>query len=658
MADIQKTVSIIFQGEDRVSAQLGKIEAGLDGVGTEAGEASGKVDALGREIDEVGGSTGVIDDLRNAFALLAASVVVKQFIDANVAAEKFEATMRIVAGSTEAAAEEWEYIKRVANDLGIRVDAAAVAYAGFAAATKGTAQEGQAAREIFEAVAGTIAKLGGDTNDVAGALVQLSQGVSKGRFELQDLKSIAERIPGFFNLFADALGVTTAELFDLISTGKITGAEIEILAAKLNKEFGDIEVKGFVAEIARLNNAWDDLLVTFNKETGIFGLLTDGVSLVTAGLIKSSDAIEKLVDGFTILSLFVRGEWRAAWEMQQGLAEKYAAKIKDAKDETNNLTDSQKKAGESGEVAGSKIADGMKDAEAAAKLFDKQTGEVDKALKVLGIDPKQFKDPIQEAVKAFEDLAKNPAVTGEQFLSGLLVTLDKIKSGPEGVEDIKRVLAGLTAAYSNGTVTAEQYEAAIRAINVKQTGLWEGMIRTTEEGNKNAKALDDQAKAAAKAEEETRKYALELEKLASNERIALIEARVALNIAGLEADTKRVEAAFESINEGIKSTGELLGSLFGNLTESGYWSSEGREIRRQIDKENERRDQEFELQEKLVEAQIARLKEQTRRMQNGDALLKIEGDGLKPHLEAFMWEILRSIQVRVNADGLDLLVGA
>ena len=38
--------------------------------------------------------------------------------------------------------------------------------------------------------------------------------------------------------------------------------------------------------------------------------------------------------------------------------------------------------------------------------------------------------------------------------------------------------------------------------------------------------------------------------------------------------------------------------------------------------------------------------------------LRIEGAGLEPHLEAFMWEILKAIQVKVNKDGLKMLLGA
>jgi len=35
----------------------------------------------------------------------------------------------------------------------------------------------------------------------------------------------------------------------------------------------------------------------------------------------------------------------------------------------------------------------------------------------------------------------------------------------------------------------------------------------------------------------------------------------------------------------------------------------------------------------------------------------VDGAGLQPHLEAFMWEILQTIQVRVNQDGLEMLLG-
>ena len=47
---------------------------------------------------------------------------------------------------------------------------------------------------------------------------------------------------------------------------------------------------------------------------------------------------------------------------------------------------------------------------AAAVDLEKATKDVDKALKALGIDPKKFEEPIANIIKAFTDLAKNPAV--------------------------------------------------------------------------------------------------------------------------------------------------------------------------------------------------------------------------------------------------------
>ena len=40
-----------------------------------------------------------------------------------------------------------------------------------------------------------------------------------------------------------------------------------------------------------------------------------------------------------------------------------------------------------------------------------------------------------------------------------------------------------------------------------------------------------------------------------------------------------------------------------------------------------------------------------------DAILKIDGTGLEPELEAFMWKILKKIRVRANAEYSDYLLG-
>ncbi len=151
---------------------------------------------------------------------------------------------------------------------------------------------------------------------------------------------------------------------------------------------------------------------------------------------------------------------------------------------------------------------------------------------------------------------------------------------------------------------------------------------------------------------------LKLASLASNEKIKTIEAKVKLDIANVEANAKIAQALIEGISTTISSTGEVLGKLFDSLGKSDTlsWDSLNR-VQKQIDIENKARTEAFALQKNLTDAQIESMKAQTNALQKGDGLIKVDGAGLQPHLEAFMWEILKAIQVRVNKDGLKLLLG-
>jgi hypothetical protein len=162
--------------------------------------------------------------------------------------------------------------------------------------------------------------------------------------------------------------------------------------------------------------------------------------------------------------------------------------------------------------------------------------------------------------------------------------------------------------------------------------------------------------AAKAAFEQTDAYFLKLMELASNEKIALIEAHVAINVAEIEADTRRVEAAFESINNAITESYSSLDTLYGMfLGADSYFDQHT--IESWIKEEQARLDAQLEMQRQLIEAEISLIYARTDALDRGDGLIQIDGAGLQPHLEAFMWEILRAIQVRVNEDGLDMLLG-
>ena len=659
MADISKTVAIIFEGQNNTSAALASVESGIKGVGNEAGAATGKVNQLDDQVSKIGGNSARIESLSNAFRALAAAVVVKEFIDANVELEKFERAMVLLKGSTEGAATEFEYVRELSRRLGLELFTTADAYTSLTAATKGTLLQGQATRDIFEAVSIAMSSLGKSSADTQGALLAISQIVSKGNVSLEELRGqLGERLPGAFQLAANAMGMSTSELDKFVSSGNLT-AEVFLpkFAAELKKTFGDVrDMEGFTASLNRMKNSLDEAYITIGK-SGAFDALTKGVQVATAavsGAVAGFELLGKVIG--IVTAAMVSGDFSMVGSSIAKAMEDGANKTRDASNAMLGVKDATDKAAVSVDNVSDALSRTLAKGTGAAVDLEKATKDVDKALKELGIDPKKFEEPIANIIKAFTDLAKNPAVRGDELLSGLLVTLDKIEKGPAGGANIKTVGAAIEEAFKRGALSADQYAAATNALQVKQSGLWDGMIKTTGSLQEQKKAHEEAAKAAEKQKDQAFTLRLELEKLYSNERIKTIEAKVKLDIAEFEYKAKIVESAFESINTSIDSTGKLLGDLWKLMDNPSMTFSDKWALEDQIEKENALREKSFELQKKLLEATIKEIELRTKAMQSGDALIKIDGAGLQPHLEAFMWEILRTIQTRVNADGLKLLL--
>lgn len=135
-----------------------------------------------------------------------------------------------------------------------------------------------------------------------------------------------------------------------------------------------------------------------------------------------------------------------------------------------------------------------------------------------------------------------------------------------------------------------------------------------------------------------------------------IEWKAKFDIAEVEANAKKVEAAFSSLGTVFKSTGDTLSSMVGSLAQMNQ-SSQSWEIVKIIEDENRRRNEALELEKKLVNAQIREIDATIKARERGEAAITIKGENLQPHLEAFMFEILSAIQVRATAEGQKFLVG-
>nr|BBJ03815.1 hypothetical protein YBY_16630 [Marinobacter nauticus] len=172
---------------------------------------------------------------------------------------------------------------------------------------------------------------------------------------------------------------------------------------------------------------------------------------------------------------------------------------------------------------------------------------------------------------------------------------------------------------------------------------------------KSGKSIDDTAKKTEELVKQSEAYQLKLLDIASNERIAVIESKVKLDIAEVEANAQRVEAIAKTISDTFESTGSVITDLFGGFDDASRTTQI--ELSKQIREEQAMRKQALDDQSKLTQAEVDYIRQKTRALQRGDAMIKVDGAGLQPHLEAFMFEILREIQLRVNADGEEMLLG-
>ena len=267
--------------------RLAALRAELSGTETAAGKTSTMVTGLGAS-------------LRSLAAPIAGAAMAQEFIKANVGAESLERTLVQLTGSGEAAAAEIDYLKSTANRLGLSVQDASRAYISLTAAAKGTQLEGAGTRQVFEAVAGSMAKLGKSSADTEGALAAVSQMMSKGVISMEEWRQqLGERIPGAAQATADSLGITVGELNSMIESGQVLASDLlPHLAAGLEKTFATAgQAEGSVAAWNRLKNAIAETF-TFIGNSGVWTALVTllgGVATAAQGLTGAFELLGRII---------------------------------------------------------------------------------------------------------------------------------------------------------------------------------------------------------------------------------------------------------------------------------------------------------------------------------------------------------------------------
>jgi len=132
-----------------------------------------------------------------------------------------------------------------------------------------------------------------------------------------------------------------------------------------------------------------------------------------------------------------------------------------------------------------------------------------------------------------------------------------------------------------------------------------------------------------------------------------------MNIAQVEADAKAVAAAFQAASDSVAATAQASADMFSSLLDN--WDKLGwvekRVMEGYLQQQMGMEQQALEMQERLTDAQIEYMEAKASALRDGDGLIKIESDGLEPALEMIMWQILEKVQLRVNEESAEFLLG-
>lgn len=217
----------------------------------------------------------------DAFLIAKGMQAIRDVLNVGASFESMGAALKFATGSAQVAGEAMTFVRKTSEALGIPLDVSAKAFTKLAASARGTSLEGRGVEAVFTAVASAGRVMGLTSVDMEGALLAVSQMMSKGVVSAEELRGqLGERIPGAFAIAARSIGKTEQEFNKLLETGQILSADfLPKFAAELQRSVSDAlpdATKTFASELERLKNK----LLEFGNEVAQSGAMDEFTILV------------------------------------------------------------------------------------------------------------------------------------------------------------------------------------------------------------------------------------------------------------------------------------------------------------------------------------------------------------------------------------------
>lgn len=204
--------------------------------------------------------------------------------------------------------------------------------ASFQASAKGTGIALSDVNDIFTSLTKASAYFNLSSQQTSQVLTAVAQMMSKGTVQAQELKlQLANVLPGAFSLMANAVGVTTSELDDLMSKGKLVAKDVlPKFAQELNKmTAGKINTTGLQSSMNRLKNTFTQFVTSVSFERFVAGTVNALDKLMSA-IIRNIDVVKTF--GVALVGAFAGDKVANGWKSVKKTYDDFTEALKKSKD--------------------------------------------------------------------------------------------------------------------------------------------------------------------------------------------------------------------------------------------------------------------------------------------------------------------------------------
>ncbi|MDP6197374.1 MAG: tape measure protein, partial [Prochlorococcaceae cyanobacterium ETNP18_MAG_17] len=212
-------------------------------------------------------------------------------------AMQLEKSIRVLENTlgTGGAAASMEFLRSLSSEMGVELLTLSKTFGKFSAAATGAKVPLEQQKELFKAVTTTGVQLGMSNEDLRGSFYALQQMASKGVVSMEELRrQLGERMPVAFAAAADGLGITSAELNDLVSSGKLAATDFFPAFTKglKNLSKGANTTKTSAQKLQVFSNKWSNLQIAIGKNL---------LPLIVEAAQKVGDAFQWAADNLSTL---------------------------------------------------------------------------------------------------------------------------------------------------------------------------------------------------------------------------------------------------------------------------------------------------------------------------------------------------------------------